>query len=57
MHSECTGTHRGTWERQIITDKGHHENPINAWTSTHLPSTVVYDVLLFVMFLILGLFD
>ena len=62
MHSECTGTqrkaqvctgaHGSAQERRIIPDKGHREHPINKLMSTHLPSAVVVDaVIFFVMFL------
>ena len=29
------------WERQIMSDKGHHERPINSRMSMHLPSAVI----------------
>ena len=62
MHRERTGMHRNSQEhigehggaareRNIMYDKGHHELPINAQTSTHLTSAVVVSADLFLLLL------
>ena len=44
-------------ERHIISDKVHRECPINAQTSTYLPSAIVVDAVLFFVLLLWKFFE
>ena len=54
---ERPGTNRSARERRIMSNKGHHEQPINTRTSTHLPSAVVVVAVLLFLILLRILFE
>ena len=56
-YQERTGAHSSTQERQIISNIGHRERPINSQIRTHSPSDVVADSLIVLVLLLQRLFE